>query len=350
VDLILIKRVIRGLALAGRRARPPGALPDRAKVLLLRHDRIGDALLSTCLVDALVRHRPGWQLHLLLGPENLQVFESHPGVARRWCFIRRPWGALRLVRALRAEHFDLAVDLMNHPSLTSSVFLRLVAPRISVGFCEERRGYRFDLAVPAKPRSTVHIVRRLGELVRALGCPVPDDQLRLSYRPTAASRAWAEEFLAPRRAAGLRLCGVNTSAGDPRRLWGEQNFREFLALAECDHPLDRFVVFAPPAEREGARRIVEGIAGAELAPATPSFDQFAALVAGMDSVLTPDTSVVHLASAFGIPAVVLFEDQNKALVWAPWGIEHRDLIAKWGQELRDIPPRAVLAAWRSLQP
>jgi ADP-heptose:LPS heptosyltransferase len=349
VDLILIKRAIRGLALAGRRARRPDALPEVAKVLLLRHDRIGDALLSTCLVDALARHRPGWQLHVLLGSENLSVLENHPGVAHRWCYDRRPWGALRLVRALRAEKFDLAVDLMNHPSLTSTVFLRLMAPRISAGFYEERRGYPFDLPVPAQPRSTVHIVRRLGELLRALGCPVPDDQLRLSYRPTAAARARAEEFLRPRRAEGLRLCGVNTSAGEPRRFWGEWNYREFLELAVREHPLDRFVVFAPPAETERARRIVEGIRGAELAPATPSFDEFAALLAGMDSVLTPDTSVVHLASAFGIPAVVLYEDENKALVWAPWGIEYRGLVSPDGH-FQHIAPRAALAAWRSLQP
>jgi heptosyltransferase III len=348
VDLILIKRAIRGLALAGRRPDPHARLPERAKVLLLRHDRIGDALLSTCLLDALARHRPGWQLDLLLGRDNLRVLDNHPGLSRRWCYDRRLPGAARLVRRLRRERYDLAVDLMNHPSITSMVFLRLVRPRVSAGFCEERRGYTFDLPITAQPRSTVHIVQRLGEMLRALGCEVPDRELRLSYTPTEASRARAREFLAPRRAAGLRLCGVNTSAGSPRRFWGEENYRAFLARAVRECPTHRFVVFAPPSETRRAARIVEGAPGAELAPPTPSFDEFAALIEGMDSVITPDTSVVHLAAAFGIPEVVLFGDDNKALVWAPWGVPHRGLVAPGGN-FRGISPDTAYSAWRELQ-
>jgi ADP-heptose:LPS heptosyltransferase len=347
VDLVMVKSLIRRMALAGLRPRHGVALPERARVLLLRHDRIGDALLSTCLLDALAVHRPGWQVHVLLGRDNLHVLENHPAVSRRWCYDRRPLSALRLVRALRRERFDLGVDLMNHPSITSMVFLRLARPRITAGFYEEERGYAFDLPVPAQPRSTVHIVPRLGELLRALGCPVPDSELRLSYRPTETSRAWAREFLEPRRAAGLRLCGVNTSSGSPRRFWGESNYREFLHLAARECPRHRFVVFAPPAEAQRALCIVAGIEGAELAPPSHSFDEFAAVLAGMDSVVTPDTSVVHLAAAFGIPAVVLYGDDNKALVWAPWGVAHRAVIAPGG-DFRSIPPREVLAAWRAL--
>ncbi|MBI5835865.1 MAG: glycosyltransferase family 9 protein [Candidatus Eisenbacteria bacterium] len=346
MDLILLKSAIRAVTLAGVRPRRGTALPDRARVLLLRHDRIGDALLSTCFLDALARHRPGWKVDLLLGRDNLRVLDGRAEIGRRWCYDRRALNTFRLARALRAERYDLAIDLMNHPSLTSSVFMRLMRPRLSAGFHEERRGFPFDIPVPAQPRSTVHIVKRLGELLRALGCPAPDDELRLRFEPTAAARARARAVLEPLRAGGARLCGVNTSAGALDRFWGAENYRAFLLGAARRFPGQRFVVFAVPAEMDRAARIADRVSGAVLAPPTGSFDEFAATIEGMDSVLTPDTSVVHLCAAFGIPEVVLYADENKALVWAPWGVEHRALIARRGME--SIPASEAVDAWSEL--
>jgi len=344
LDLIYLKAAMRAWAASGRRPQPGVRLPERARVLLLRHDRIGDALLSTPIVDQLARHRPGWTLDLLLADRNLHVYERHPAVARRWCYRKRPLAALGLVRALRRERYDVVVDLMNHRSHTSMVFLKLIRPGITVGF-EEPGCYPFDVPVRARPKATGHIVERSGDLLRALGCPVRDEELRLSYEPSPASRRRACGFLEPLRDGGARLCGVNTSAGGPRRFWGEGNYRELLTRLGREHPGHRFVVFSDPSEVERARRIAADLPHVVLAP-PGTFDELAGMVERLDSMITPDTSVAHLCAALNVPCVAMYLEPKVSRLWFPWGVEYRALYGPG--DVDTIPLEEVLQAWRSL--
>jgi ADP-heptose:LPS heptosyltransferase len=64
-------------------------------------------------------------------------------------------------------------------------------------------------------------------------------------------------------------------------------------------------------------------------------------------ILTPDTSVVHLAAALGKPTVMLVGTAATGAAWGPWGVEHRVLNGRDG--LGDIDPAAAAEAVLSLR-
>ncbi len=340
------KSLVRAWSRLGRRPDGRALLPAHARVLLLRHDRIGDAIVSTCVLEVLSKQRPGWKLDMVLGKENQHVLDGDTRVDRRWLYDKNPLATIRLVRKLQAQRYDIVLDLMDHASTTSMALVRLLEPAVTVGF-QNPRGYLYDLPVPPRARKLTHVMDRLGDLLAALGCAVPEGSPRVSYQPSAESREFVTPMLQEWRAGAAWICGVNTSAGSASRYWGTENYRAFLGTAAAESPEGRFVVLAHPSDAPRAARIAEGMRGVSLGLSVPSFDSFAALVQGMDFLVTPDTSVVHLASAFGIPAVALFASGIKAVNWAPYATPHRSVIAP-AEDFQRIEPAAVLQAWRSI--
>jgi ADP-heptose:LPS heptosyltransferase len=72
-------------------------------VLFLRHDRIGDMIVSTGALRAIAAAHPNLALDVLASPGNAPVLRGLPGCARSWCSTgggRR--GSRRPARRLRA--------------------------------------------------------------------------------------------------------------------------------------------------------------------------------------------------------------------------------------------------------
>jgi ADP-heptose:LPS heptosyltransferase len=107
------------------------------------------------------------------------------------------------------------------------------------------------------------------------------------------------------------------------------------------------VITGGPGEVELARAVA---AGAGLAPSAvlagrTDLAQLAAVVAGAGRVLSADTGVAHLATAFGIPSVVLFGPTPPAEWGPPPGRDrHRALWAgRRGDPHGDEPDPGLLA-------
>jgi ADP-heptose:LPS heptosyltransferase len=53
--------------------------------------------------------------------------------------------------------------------------------------------------------------------------------------------------------------------------------------------------------------------------ASPDFDEFCAAISKLDFLFTPDTSAVHIASAFNIPVFGLYVKYNtNDMIWSPY--------------------------------
>ena len=58
----------------------------------------------------------------------------------------------------------------------------------------------------------------------------------------------------------------------------------------------------------------------------PRLEDFAAVLSFADLVVSPDTSIVHIAAALGKPVVTLTGQGDLATEWTPWGVPHRVVI------------------------
>jgi ADP-heptose:LPS heptosyltransferase len=312
------RAVIRAIgALMGRSAR--GERPDwRARpyrVLFLRHDRIGDMILSTGLLRVIARSQPTITLDVLASPANAPVLREDPHVASVVVFDRtKPSAYVDAVRRLRRARYDAVIDCMpTAPSLTTLLLMLASGARHRIGVAGRGHDEVFTIRVPPLP-DAVHIVDRLA----ALATPFGVDARTADFRPQVyvsdveRARADATWRAHARREDGRRML-VNVSVDRRAHRWPDDRF-----VGAMRHVLDRdpaltMLVTAAPAESARATSLAEA-AGARFVPA--GLREMLALVATADFVFSPNTSVAHAASAFRRPAVVMCPPDLAAI----WGL------------------------------
>lgn len=330
--------------LAGRRTPRSLHLTSSAKILFIRQDRIGDVLISTPLFSAIKRRYPDWTLDVLLSRNNHFVLANSPHIRRRWLYTKGIRGSLRLMRQVRAEHYDAVVDLMDNPSATSTVILLLAGGRVNIGLDKEN-AYACDVVVPLKSRKDTNIVDRIAELLRPFGIDPGSAGLRVEYAVSPEARASAETFLSSVPAPRI---GVNISAGSDTRFWGVERYRELLAAIRSSASSHSIVLLGKPSDRGRLQQIAAGYDGVTTAP-DGTFDEFAAMISRMDILITPDTSAVHLAAAFSVPCVVLYVQSDPDLrIWEPYKTLCEPVITPV-DDLSTIPVSAVVRAFERLQ-
>jgi ADP-heptose:LPS heptosyltransferase len=304
--------------------RPEDAisLPPDPAILLLRAERIGDALVTVPIIRTIRRRYPGATIDILLTDANAHARDAvSPWIDRVWVYHKRPASALALVRRIRAERYDLMVDFQSGASATSQLAARWGGAANVLGLLHERSAH-LTHAVAILDRRRVHIVDRLGQLLLAFGIDPRAESLDLEYRLSDADRSRAAVQLRPM--GGAPRLAVNVSGRGARKYWGRDRFIAAIEFVRQHYPGIAIMVCGAPGDAVEVEAIAAAT-GADRVPPLP-FHPFASVIHECDLLLTPDTSVAHLAAAWKIPAVVLFREDPRNLSWLPYKSPHRAVV------------------------
>ncbi len=327
---------------AGRLARHPEdllRLPASPRILLIRLERIGDVLISVPVLRALRARYPLGRIDLLVSRTNYAVHDAvAPFVTQVWCYQKSLRSALDLIRAIRRTRYDVVVDLVDHASANAQLVIRWSGAPAAVGLLHGRSGI-YTHAAPVLDRRTAHPVERLAQLLLPFGIDPAIESLDLAYPLEQADIARAQETLGP-KTRPLRL-GVNLSGRLVERYWGRGNY-----IGLVRHVMNgdrRFAVSVCGAPRDVAE--VEAVAqatGATAVPPRSALREFAAILHEFDLLLTPDTAAVHLAAAFKLPTIALYQPEPGLALWLPYKSPHRAVFAADG--IPGIALEQVIAA------
>jgi len=320
---------------------------NHSKFLFIRQDKIGDVLISTPLFAILKRHYPSAILDAMLSKHNQLVLANDPNIRKRWIYTKNIKAVLDMVNGIRREQYDFVIDLMDNPSATSTILCLLSGARWTVGI-EKENDYAYDIKVPMLSRRDTHILDRIVQLLVPFGIDPKQETIAVRYVTSGNSKIITDSYLSSNEAHGKELIGINISAGTDVRFWGIKNFRGLVQRILKQFPTCIPIILFAPAHQDRAVEISEDLDGCLVSPLTKSFDEFAAFVERCSFLITPDTSAVHLAAAFGIPSVVLYVQSNKELrIWEPYGTDYEALIADI-DNLSVIPVEKVFAAFSAL--
>lgn len=344
---LAVRAIARLMDSSARGERPDWRLRPY-KILFLRHDRIGEMILSTGILRAIAESNPTIHLDVLASSLNAPVLRHEPYVREvlvldRHSPMRYP-GALMEVRRRR---YDAVVDGMLTPPSSATALLMLASGarlRIGVG---ERGNVLYTLPVP--PRETQeHMVDRFGALVTAFGLQPSGLDLAPRVHVTAAERergerAWRGET-EHRPRTGVRLL-INVSARRSQHVWPDSRFVAAIRAAREHAPNAEIVIVSPANDRVRAAMIAaEG--GARLVENDGIRDAMA-IVARADVVFTPETSIAQVCSALGKPAVVLHARGNGA-AWGPYRTQGRSVESLTGAVADISADQAIRALIRLL--
>ena len=324
-------------ARVGRRQAVDLRRPRR--LLVVRHDWIGDMILSTGVLRRIKEAHPQADLDVVASASNAVVLEGLPFVRR--VFVHRQGDTrhlLRLRRELRAVGYDAVLNgRVLRPKLTPDTALTLLASGAArrIGIAGGGADFLYTDPVVAPPDA--HFVRHMAALTAPLGL----DADAGDWRPVLTARsdecAAAERQWAAAAGTGRRLL-VNISARTRQRRWPDDRFAEALRRLRAAASDVRILVISPPDEYESARTIADAVGATA---AQPLLRDTFALVATADMVFTPDTSIAHVASAFSTPVVVMFVPGWSGFI--PYRTPGRYICAA-GPALDTLPVEPVVAA------
>ncbi|MEX2153212.1 MAG: glycosyltransferase family 9 protein [Gemmatimonadaceae bacterium] len=309
----------------------PGASGERPdwrerpyRVLFLRHDRIGDMILSTGILRAIAESHPSIKLDVLASRTNAPILKHEPHLNEIIPFDKNAvYEFPRVFRELRRRRYDAVIDCMvTAPSLTTLLLMLASGARYRIGVAERGNDFAYTLPVPPR-QSADHIVDKLGTLVTAFGLEPSSLDLRPRVNLTVAERERGERVWSGETDHGPahapRLL-VNISAGRSHHFWPDDRFVSVIRAARQAQPRADVVIVSSPSDRRRAAAIAAA-SGARLV-ADEGIRDAMAIVSRADVVFTPDTSISHASGAFGKPAVVL-HPRGFASIWGPYETDGR---------------------------
>ena len=318
------------------------------RVLLMRWDAIGDMVVSLPFFRALAELHPDTEFCIVVSRRNRDILK-HEGTFSTILWDRNPMVFLRSLLLARAFRPDAVVDTrMHYDSTTSFLYASVSGARWSVSASNRSNRLPFTVRVPVGEAD--HFADMTGRLLSALGPSLdgiePDRKIRLS----AEERFFASDFW---RGSGIsligRTVGVNISARDPSKKWGPLKSAELcrILVARGLTP----VLLSSPEDRDALMEICSGVEGTLAGPETPTVLHAAALLEGLAILVTPDTAMVHVAAAHGIPVVGLYRvTESHMPTWQPWrdqGAGSSRRVGRWHR----LGPRgsgaAPISSWRS---
>ncbi len=270
--------------------------------ILIRAPRfLGDCLLAFPAIDLLRRERPDAAFVVVGSGASRELFERRGDVAEFHALDSNASGSksrsraaqqLALVRALRRSRIDLAVLFKS--TLRDALLARAAGAREVAGFVRE--GNRALLTYPVVSEAGRHYTRNYAYVVNAA--------LRASHRvlPKLTVRATPRRvFEGEARVIGLALGGPHKGA----KAWPLAHAKALAAALVARGA--RVVLLGDASDTAFARAAVEGApAGStEVLTGTTGVGATLDVVAGLDALVTIDSFLLHVASAFELPTVLI---------------------------------------------
>jgi len=284
------------------------------KILFVTANRLGDAVLSTGLLDHLIRTYPEARITVVCGPVAEGVFARMPNRDKTIVLRKQSWGRhwLPLWAATLPHLWDLVVDI---------------------------RGSALSWLVPTRRRG---VLRRTGgpkiaELGAILGLSPPPSPVAWS---NAADRRRIETMLGP----GRPIIALAPTANWEPKVWPAERFAAvFRRLAGPD---TLAVVLGGPgeAERAMAAPLLAALPEAIDLVGRLTLPEAAACLERATLFIGNDSGLMHLSAAAGAPTVGLFGPTDAA-TYAPTGSRAVAVVAA---SMDAITVDQVVAAARTL--
>ena len=324
LEIFLRKIILKFLLLFKKeRTKRKPSLPDKSsKILIVRLNRIGDALVTTPLLTVLKKTCDS-QITVLADRKNSFVFEHCPAVDEIIIFRKGIKGFLGIIREINKKKYDFVVDLHDDVSTTVSFLLAMIDSPNILGLKKNTELLYTYTCTKLQP-SENHVVDRTMSILGAWEIDFHDESINISYEVSDKTDSKIKSLIGSYFPDKKFLLGINISAGSSARFWGIENF--IRLLDNLDEGKYDIILLCAPSDVNLLNTLNKGSYKSYF---TPDFEEFAAVVSNLDLLFTPDTSVVHIASAFGIPVFGLYVQYNTDdIIWYPYKSTYEAVITK----------------------
>lgn len=312
-------------------------------ILVIQLGTLGDMILTTPMFRAVADKYPEAKIDVLAGRRNHNIIRNNPYINKIIVHQKSPMKILPYIFKLRNKRYDWLIDHKDHISKEGRLLAKIIKSKKKIGFngCEKIYDYSIPSDIENKDK---HFVIRLFNALEPLGIKKPDGYIKPEIFPPEDSRRFAENYIKENNLK--RIVIINISAGSEERIIKSEKWLEIIEQSNLNG--FNILINNTSEQKSICDEIIARRPDIYAFPARNIMD-VSAMVKRSELVVTPDTSLVHIAAAYDTNLVGIFADIEKPFnrkKFLPLSQKHRIIFAE-NNIINSINPEDVSRAINS---
>jgi ADP-heptose:LPS heptosyltransferase len=271
------------------------------QILFIQLGRIGDMILATPLFRAIKEKYPDAEIHVLAGRHNYPIIKDNPRISRIIVFEKSPLKMIQTILTIRETKYEYLIDPKDHHSTESRFIARIAMADRKIGY-NGNKAQLYDFSIPAHiGNSGRHYIEKCFNSLKFLSIFMDEIVPRPELFTSTDSDKYVESFLARENLRDFILINISASRGT--KLYVQEKWE--IVINHLISRGSRVVITFAPTEKKFAEELFQKCKELVLFNSR-SINDVISLVKKAKILITPDTSLVHIASAFNTPLIGLF--------------------------------------------
>ena len=293
---------------------------DSKKVLILKNDRIGDMIVTTPIFSELKKSYPDISISVLASNLNKDVIKYNPYVEKIYTNYKNnllfDFGRLLI---LRWKRFDVCIEL-EHSVIPHAIFrLKIINPKRIISIHKDGRygvkGNELEIYDFLTKKETG---KHFGEIwLNTLSFfDIKYSSNKYDIFLSSIERNRAKTFSKSIKTK-IKI-GINLEGSFKEKQIRPDDLEKICVSIKQKFQDITIVIVSHPNRREKTKMMISNmnLEGVIVSYDTKNILDLAALINELDFIISPDTSIVHIASAFNKPIVSIHE--NNELSYTLW--------------------------------
>jgi ADP-heptose:LPS heptosyltransferase len=319
---IVLKNLLLRILLSFNKSNKGAVIPcfnRDSKILCIRLNRIGDALVTTPFLKY-ISDNLNCRIDILADRKNYFIFESTLNKYNIFIYNKGLTGLYKLITLINRTKYNVIIDLHDDVSTTVSFIIALSKAPFKFALQKENK-IIFTHTINRLAPENNHVIYRLFELSKLFSL-TPPPNANIDFVIGKESEKYADEFIKKHHLMNKYLLGINISAGSEARFWGGERFNKLVEFFSKYHV--SIILLTAPNDIKKAEIISNGKYPVFY---SHEFDKFCSIIPKLNFLFTPDTSIVHIASAFKIPLFGIYVKYNtNDIIWYPIASKYEAVI------------------------
>ena len=315
-------------------------LADAKKILVLKYDRIGDMIVATPIFRELKKKYPDISISVLASKGNRDVLKYNPYIDNIYTNYKNSLlGDFSSLLNLRKERFDVCIELEHSVIPHAILRLRIINPKKVISIHKDGRygvkGSELQLYdFYTKKDKKGHFGKIWLDTLNFFKVKPVSNKYDIFL--SNEERNKAKEFVSN---IGSKIkIGINLEGSFKEKQIQPEELKQICKGIYDNYSDIKIVILTTPNKLGKTNKIISkmGFNFVIQSYATDTILDVAALIEQLDLIITPDTSIVHVASAFDKPTVSIHENNKDSYrLWKPISTLSKTVFAKSSYGLFD---------------
>ena len=307
-------------------------IKNSKSVLILKYDRIGDMVVTTPIFRELKKEYPDISISVLASKENRDVIKYNPYIDEVYTnYKNNIFNDLPTLLKLRQKNFDVCIEL-EHSVIPHAIFrLKIINPKKIISIHKDGRygvnGSELKLYdFFTKKDKTSHFSKIWLDTLTFFG--IKPRSTSYDFFLSNTERDKAQSFL---DSLGKKIkIGINTEGSFSQKSIQKKELKKICIGLYNKFNNIQIIILASPKKLLEKTEMISSLGLDYVIPSyrTETIIEAAALIEQLDLIISPDTSLVHIASSFDKPIVSIHENNEDSFrLWSPTSTLSKTIFA-----------------------